>query len=306
MRGRYLSKPKLFMMIGLPASGKSSKAKELSEKYNAKIHASDEIRTEFGDVQNQDTNQKVFQELHKRVKRDLVNGKNVIYDATNISYKRRMEFLAELKNIICEKIAIIIATPYWVCDRDNCERERKVPEDVILRMRNNFNVPYWYEGWDQILIERHFRVLDLLPQFYQDYKNFDQENKHHTETLGNHCLNVCSLLQEKGCDKLLQVAGYLHDCGKPYTKSFKNGKGEITSDAHYFQHHCVGAYESLFYMTSVNQLDLAVLIQWHMQPYFWEKDLKNGEKQRLKYLKLWGDELYSRIIKLHEADVMSH
>lgn len=27
-------------------------------------------------------------------------------------------------------------------------------------------------------------------------------------------------------NKLLECAGYLHDCGKPFTKSFVNSKGE--------------------------------------------------------------------------------
>lgn len=296
-------KPKLFMMIGLPASGKSSKAKELAELHSAKIHASDEIRAEFGDIQNQDINQKVFQELHKRIKSDLLNGTNVIYDATNINYKRRMGFLNDIQKIPCEKIAVLMATPYWVCVRDNCSRDRQVPIDVITRMYKNFNIPYWYEGWDDIRIERNWKVLNLPVEFYQDYKDFSQDNSHHTETLGNHCLAVSDLLSS---DKLLQTAGYLHDCGKPFTKSFQNSKGEITNEAHYYQHHLVGAYDSLFYATYENPLDVAILIQWHMQPYFWERDLVNGEKQRLRYFNLWGNELYSRIMEIHKADMTSH
>ena len=91
------------MIVGLPASGKSTYAKELSEKYNANIHSSDVIREELsGDVNNQNINSKVFQTLHSRIKEDLRNGKNCIYDATNINYKRRMAFLQELNKIPCE------------------------------------------------------------------------------------------------------------------------------------------------------------------------------------------------------------
>lgn len=79
------------MMIGLPASGKSYKAETLSKLYNAHIHSSDKLRLElFGDENIQDKNNELFAELHRRIKKDLSVGKSVIYDATNISYKRRM------------------------------------------------------------------------------------------------------------------------------------------------------------------------------------------------------------------------
>ena len=82
--------PLFFMMVGLPYSGKSERAKQLSREHNAVIHSSDDIRAEIlGDVQDQANNAKVFEVLHERVKRDLLAGKNVIYDATNINHKRR-------------------------------------------------------------------------------------------------------------------------------------------------------------------------------------------------------------------------
>lgn len=83
----------LIMMCGPAASSKSYNAKLLAEKYNAKIFSSDNIREEiYGDVNDQSHNQKVFQILHKRVKEALRNGENAIYDATNLSMKRRKAF----------------------------------------------------------------------------------------------------------------------------------------------------------------------------------------------------------------------
>ena len=43
-----------------------------------------------------------------------------------------------------------------------------------------------------------------------------------------------------------------------------------------------------------------------MQPYFWEKDADNGEKTMNKYKTLWGDELFERVMRLHEADKKAH
>ena len=43
------------------------------------------------------------------------------------------------------------------------------------------------------------------------------------------------------------MAALLHDQGKIMTKSRINSKGEDDGNCHYYQHHCVGAYNSIFY-----------------------------------------------------------
>lgn len=63
---------KFYMMIGLPASGKSTIAKEISKSEDAVIVSSDEIREEFGDVNDQSQNAKVFEEVEKRLKRNIL------------------------------------------------------------------------------------------------------------------------------------------------------------------------------------------------------------------------------------------
>jgi predicted kinase len=300
--------PKFFMMCGLPASGKSIKAEELSYTYNANIHASDAIREELsGDTTNQNINELVFKTLHNRIKEDLSNGKNCIYDATNISYKRRMAFLNELNKIPCEKVCVLMATPYEQCLKNNDNRDRKVPKEVIERMYRNFDIPYWYEGWDDIWVEYAsnsqgyygypIRWLDAV-------RDYNQNNTHHTLSLGEHCDNAWRYVCEHSGHWSLRVASALHDCGKPFTKTFTNSKGEITEQAHYYQHQNTGSYNSLFYTMICYPLDVAILIRWHMQPYFWEKD--NNEKSHNKYKKLWGEQLYKDIMLLHEADKQAH
>lgn len=93
---------KFFMCIGLPASGKSEQAKKLATEYDAEIFFSDALRTEmFGDVNHQEDNEALFKELHKRIRECLISGKSAIYDACNISYKRRMSFLQSIILMIC-------------------------------------------------------------------------------------------------------------------------------------------------------------------------------------------------------------
>lgn len=63
---------KFYMMIGLPASGKSTIAKEISESEDAVIVSSDEIRREMGDVNDQSKNTEVFEEVEKRLKQNIL------------------------------------------------------------------------------------------------------------------------------------------------------------------------------------------------------------------------------------------
>ena len=133
-----------YMTIGLPGSGKSTYVERMNDVI---IHSSDNIRQElFGDINDQTHNEEVFRILHKRIIEDLSNGKNVVYDATNINYKRRMEFLKSLNRFHCEKIALLFMTPIHVCIARNMMRERKVPENVIMKMYHCFYIPYYYEG----------------------------------------------------------------------------------------------------------------------------------------------------------------
>ena len=93
------------MLVGLPGSGKSTYAEKMREN-GFHIHSSDSIREELtGDATSQDKNTDVFNELHKRIKDDLKNGISCVYDATNISMKRRKSFLEELEKYDCKKYA---------------------------------------------------------------------------------------------------------------------------------------------------------------------------------------------------------
>ena len=295
--------PQMIMMIGLPGSSKTTYAKE--HYFDAVIHSSDALREElFGDADYQGDNEKLFVELHRRIRRDLQEGKDVVYDATNINSRRRRAFLKDLPK--CEKIAVVMVEPYEICLKQNEQRERKVPVASIRRMLMNWNTPYFYEGWDTITIvrvkERTFCGADLI----EELKDYDQMNSNHQLSLGDHMEKCRDILKLNTQNNELLYAAYFHDIGKPFTLSFIDKKDRICTDAHYYNHHKVGAYLSLLlseYSTEkVDLLDVSILINHHMEPYFWEKD----PSLEMKRKKLWGDRLYQDIIKLHKADVAAH
>ena len=220
----------------------------------------------------------------------------MIYDATNINYKRRMAFLQKIKDV--EKIALLIATPYDECIERNNKRERKVPEDVIKRMYYNFYIPQYYEGFDEIRIyfntDRIYWTYDLLKKL----DKVSQDNPHHTLTIGKHCRKTAILLNDD-----MSIVGLLHDIGKAETKTFMNTKGIKTEIAHYYHHENVSAYMSLFYTDRRNeekQLEIANLIQWHMLLH---KEL--SEKTIEKYKKLLGEKTWLKLKLLYNADILA-
>jgi predicted kinase len=301
-----MNKPKIIVMCGLVGSGKSHKAEEFAKQYNANIHSSDAIREEFtGDINNQDINDLVFKILHNRIKEDLQNGKNTIVDATNISYKRRMAFLLELKNIPCQKICVLMATPYEVCIERNANRDRFVPEDVIKRMYMTFDIPYWYEGWDDIQIiysDGSEGCYGGVCDWVESVIDYDQHNSHHRLTLGKHCMMTAEYFNHMPTEFWeIKTAALIHDCGKPKVATYVNNKGVQTDDCHYYDHDHCGSYDSLFFRDIDDHLYVATLIRWHMQLYFIKE-----EKTLNKYRELWGHQLYNDLLLLNAADRLAH
>ena len=299
---------KFFMCIGLPASGKSEQSKKLAAEYNAEIFSSDKLRIEmFGDVNHQEDNEALFKELHKRIRECLVSGKSAIYDATNINYKHRMEFLKSLNKIPCEKIAVLMATPYEVCLERNAQRERKVPEYVIKRMYMSWNSPYWYEGWDDIKIvysESTEGSYGGVCDWVESVMDYNQHNSHHSLTLGEHCLKTFEYLNSISVPFWeIRTAALIHDCGKCKSATYINNKGECTDECHYYNHQFCGSFDSLFFRDIDDHLYVAQLIMWHMRPYLaW----KQSEKAMQKDKELLGERLFNDICLLNKADIYAH
>lgn len=301
---------KLFMMIGIPASGKTSLAEQIVKSEGAEIVSSDNIRKElYGDESIQGDSNKVFKIVENRIINGLKNNKNMIYDATNINYKRRMTFLQKIRKLKVEKIAIMVATPYEQCLIRNSQRERQVPEEVIKRMYFNFYVPQYFEGWDDIQI----KYTNNYMFFFGDLEDIEQDNPHHKLTVLEHCKKTEEILNKQNGQLSIPInfAGRLHDIGKLKTKTFINSKGEKTDIAHFYNHEKVSAYDSLFYVNLRSRIEMMKdeefvletikLIQWHM--LLWTK---MSEKTEQKYKKLLGEKFWNDLMILHKADEEAH
>lgn len=303
-------KNKFIMLCGLPGSGKSTLAKSLLID-NTIWLSSDRIREEFYGSENEQGEAKVvFQEMKRRTFQALKDGKDVIYDACNINSKKRAALLKELRKMSCIKKCIICATPYEKCIERDMSRDRVVEESVIKRMYMSWNTPFYYEGWDEIEIyysDHSMKSKGKYSDFISKYMNYNQETPYHVETLGMHMQDVGNYLERElkyDAKDNIVLAGYIHDCGKPFTKLFKNSKGDSCDIAHYYQHQCTGAYDSMFFdygdKSLIDILEISCLVGLHMNPFNWIET-----KTRDKYKSLWGEDLFCKVMHLHEADEKS-
>ena len=143
--------PVCIMLVGLPGSGKSTFADNISKNIDVVIHLTDAIRKElFGDENDQQNPQLVFETAYKRIRRDLQEGYNVVFDATNLRQKNRQMFLQYISDIPHRNICVLMKTPFKECVRRNDMRERRVPRKVLFRMKKAMEFPTIQEGFEVI------------------------------------------------------------------------------------------------------------------------------------------------------------
>lgn len=116
----------------------------------------------------------------------------MIFDATNINYKKRRDWLNRFNKYDVEKIGVLVATPYKECLERNKKRERKVPKEVIERMYFNFYIPQYYEGFDDIQIRY---TTEYYFGFYE-LEDMKQDNPHHSLSVLEHCRKVYFILND--------------------------------------------------------------------------------------------------------------
>lgn len=298
---------RFIMLIGLPCSGKTEYAKNLRISMGASntVHlSSDSIRKELFGYECQEHNDKVFEEMSKRAMSSVQDGLNVIYDATNISDKKRKGIIKGMKKMGVKVEAHLLCTSISeIMIRNIYRHERQIPVEKLNKMLSYIKCPMYYEGFDSIYLVKADRDLSLFEdKYFMDNISMEQENPFHTENLEQHLERTRdNIATYNGKFKNeLELAAWFHDAGKIYTKKYNEKKGYYS----YCGHENVSTYLYLCDVCEEKEEDtsrleneeyrVASLIQNHNE-FFVREDM-TPIKERL------GD-LYPALEILHQADL---
>lgn len=139
----------LTMMVGLPGSGKTT---------YLETHRVGGIRLSLDDFRLLMTGREFFPPfepmaaawLEATGRYLLSHGYNIVIDTTSLKASLRRKWTGIAKEYGASTRAICMDTSYADCLERNAGRDRKVPEEILRRMSEDFEEPTGAEGWDTI------------------------------------------------------------------------------------------------------------------------------------------------------------
>lgn len=147
LEAHEISRPTMFLMVGLPASGKTTWVRK---------RLPDAIRVSHDDLYRATTGRyrKELRRFYHYVENAMITQalfvmrQDVVIDRTLTRKKDRARFI-ELGDT--PKVCLYITTPVEECLKRNVQRQHQVPPEVITRMNNKFQMPQEEEGFDLII-----------------------------------------------------------------------------------------------------------------------------------------------------------
>jgi predicted kinase len=143
---------RIVVLVGLPASGKSTYLKRMG----VRGLSSDVIRGLLTDDERDQTqHERVFQTLRYLLRQRLAIGRPVTYvDATHLRPEERRPYLEIGREFGCDVEALFFDVPLTVCRERNAGRDRVVPEDAMAAMAAKLVAPAVEEGFTKVTVVR--------------------------------------------------------------------------------------------------------------------------------------------------------
>ena len=151
--------PTLYMLIGVPGSGKSTWVRSNADP--CAIIASSDDYIEAMAAREGKTYSEVFdqhikaaiQHVNTTVATAVSKGQDIIVDQTNLTVKSRKPKLAVIPDEY-EKIAVVFPTP----NDDEWKRRlasrpgKTIPSNILLGMKSSMQMPTEAEGFDEVIV----------------------------------------------------------------------------------------------------------------------------------------------------------
>ena len=144
----------LIILVGPPASGKSTWGKDFATKNNMVYVSTDEIRGQIGKGEDdQSVSPAAFGIAKQRVSQALSQGKHAMIDATSVNRKARKDWI----NMGRGHGAYIVAVAFEVSTPElykrDAQRSRHVGKEVIDRFVGKYQRPETGEGIDKVIVK---------------------------------------------------------------------------------------------------------------------------------------------------------
>ena len=162
----------LVMMVGIAGVGKTTLAKKRFGE--EAVISSDAIRKElYGDEAVQGDPREVFDIFNERIEKRLKNNQLTVADATNLDDMGRRKLYRIASENHRPVYALVFNVPLEVAKRQNELRERKVPEDVLVRQFDQLSNVY-HKLQDE-LPEDHIIDIAVTYERQEELKNQKDE-----------------------------------------------------------------------------------------------------------------------------------
>jgi predicted kinase len=126
------------LMSGLPGSGKDHHVRTCLSDWP--VVSLDDLRDEL-DVSPADNQGAVVNEARDRARELLREGRSFVWNATSLSRQLRSQSLSLFLNYHARVRIIYLEVPFETLFAQNRRREKRVPEKVIERMLDRWEVP---------------------------------------------------------------------------------------------------------------------------------------------------------------------
>ena len=155
----------IYLLIGVPGSGKSTYAKKLHADLGIEIISTDQTRNLHPDW----SEDLIWPEVYRLVAEAVKEDRDVVFDATNATPKVRARFRSEVEkhNVTPEIVALYFDTPWEECQRRVIKRnqnpaERYLPPEVVASYGHSIIKPSLEEGFVAIQIIQNGIVVETI------------------------------------------------------------------------------------------------------------------------------------------------
>lgn len=138
----------IYLLCGIPGSGKTTLANRLSGQFGCKVYSYDDVYRD--DASDTETKNKWFCDIRA----DLLSGHSVVCDCRCLDSYTRKWILQQFADIPCKKVLLFKVVPLEICLERNAQREgkAKLSEEHIRRCLMSLEPPTKDEGWDKIYV----------------------------------------------------------------------------------------------------------------------------------------------------------